>query len=245
VKVVLVWLSFTAAGRLTHVPRGIYLAGGGSAEDERVVWDSMLSGVSRILYWPVALSGSMLRDAEAWFRASLTDRPRVDITVWLDLAEHEGEEIEGFDLVFVGGGNTFDLQQRIRVAQLGPALHRFLDAGGTYYGGSAGAVIAGESIAIARGLDDDNVNNPDHSGLRLVAGIDVLPHFDSKHIERAERYSAEHPDRTLICIREASGLWLTDRKATVLGPDPIDTYICGSRHARYSAGSTVELRTGT
>jgi dipeptidase E len=75
------------------VSTGIYLAGGGSAEDDAAVWDSMLSGVLHILYWPAALSGSLLQDAETRLRTSSAGRPGVEITAWPDLAEHKGEVI--------------------------------------------------------------------------------------------------------------------------------------------------------
>lgn len=219
---------------------GVYLAGGGSARDEAAVWDAMLPGVSRLLYWPVALSGPLLDGAEAWLRTSLGDRPGLDVTTWLDLSEHRGEDLREYELVFVGGGNTFDLQKRLRTARMGPALRRFLNAGGAYYGGSAGAIVAGESIGLAEGLDEDAVHSRDRSGLRLVPGIDVLPHFTSARVERAERWSALHPERLVFGIPEASGVRFVDDRATILGPDQVDLYVDGQRAATYDADDTFD-----
>jgi dipeptidase E len=205
----------------------------------------MSAGVARLLSWPTALSGDLLRGAETWLRTSLRSRPPVEVTTWLDLSAHRGEDLGSFDLVFVGGGNTFDLRHRIQAAELGPALHRFVEDGGTYYGGSAGAIMAGESIGLAAGLDEDRIGDPDTSGLRLVPGVDVLPHFTPARVARIEEWSARHPGRLMIGVPEASGVWFRDhragepgrraRQAHVLGPDPVDVYLGGHHHARYVA----------
>ena len=36
-----------------------YLGGGGTGEDEALLWDEMLEGCRRLLYWPFALKGAM------------------------------------------------------------------------------------------------------------------------------------------------------------------------------------------
>lgn len=219
---------------------GIYLAGGGSAAQEAAVWEHMLEGVSRLLYWPTALSGDLLSNAESWLRTSLSDRPELGVTTWLDLSDHRGEALEDYDLIFVGGGNTYDLLNRLRQADIATALTRFLQAGGTYYGGSAGAIVAGKSIGLARGLDPDRHHDPDDSGLGLVP-VDVLPHFAQAGVGRAEAWSTKHPDRRLVCIPESSGVRFSESEPVVLGPEPVDVYRGGQHVGRYHEGDVIPV----
>jgi dipeptidase E len=220
---------------------GVYLGGGGSAEDEAAVWDAMLDGVSRLLYWPVALSGPMLSGADGWLRDTLAERSSLEITTWTDLDEHRRDGFDPFELIFVGGGNTFDLQHRIRTAGLAERIHAFVRGGGTYYGGSAGAIIAGESIGLARGIDPDDVGAEDDTGLRLVPGMDLLPHFAPGQASAATQWSRQHPGRLVFGVPEASGLHVDGRCATVLGPDPVDVYCDGRRMGRYAAAEQIRL----
>ncbi len=225
-------------GLMSH---GIYLVGGGSALQEAAVWEAMLDGVSQLLYWPVALSGELLLNASTWLPNSLGDRPGLEVTTWLDLSDHHRESLDAFDLIFVGGGNTFDLLQRIRAAGITSGLRAFLLSGGTYYGGSAGAVVAGLDVGVASGLDPDRHHDPDHTGLGLVPA-DVLPHYAEPRIELAKDWSRQHPDRPLVCIPEASGVWYDSDEAIVCGPEPVDMYIDGENVARCGPGQKLAAR---
>jgi dipeptidase E len=219
---------------------GIYLAGGGSAVQEAAVWEHMLEGVSRLLYWPTALSGEPVANAESWLRTSLGSRPDLEVTAWLDLSHHRGEALDDYDLIFVGGGNTYDLIDRLRQAEIAAPLARFLDTGGSYYGGSAGAIVAGQSIGLARGLDPDRHHDPDDSGLGLVPA-DVLPHFSEARRERAEGWSTRHPRRQVVCIPEASGVHVDGDQMVVLGPEPVDLYRGGKHTGQHNKGDAIPL----
>lgn len=219
---------------------GIYLAGGGSAAQEAAVWEHMLEGVSRLLYWPTALSGELLANAEKWLLTSLGSGSTVEVTTWLDLSDHRGEALDGYDLVFVGGGNTYDLVDRFRRAEIAAPLARFLSGGGSYYGGSAGAIVAGQSVGLARGLDPNRHPDSDESGLGLVPA-DVLPHFDDTLRGRAESWSAGHPGRPVVCIPEASGVHIERDQMVVLGPEPVDLYVGGTHTGHHESGAVVPL----
>ena len=204
------------------------------------MWEHMLAGVSRLLDWPTALSGDLLHDAQGWLRTSLGDRPGLLVTTWLDLSDHRGDGLDGFDLVFVGGGNTYDLLHRIREAGVAAALRRFLRAGGTSYGGSAGAIVAGPSIGLASGHDADRHHDPDDSGLGLVP-VEVLPHFTEARRGHAEAWSTRHRARPVLCLPEASGVRVSGTEALVLGPDPVDLYRGGRHVGRHHQGAVVAL----
>lgn len=80
--------------------------------------------------------------------------------------------------VFVSGGNTFYLLEKARESGFDRVIKQLVKNGVIYIGGSAGAVIAGPTIAPVVPLDDPAVA-PDlktFKGFNLVDFV-VLPHY--------------------------------------------------------------------
>ena len=55
----------------------------------------------------------------------------------------------------------------------------FINSGKIYVGSSAGSEILGNSIDVALGYDDNNVNMTDFTGLKIVDGL-IIPHCNRK-----------------------------------------------------------------
>lgn len=120
----------------------------------------------------------MLEGADSWLRGNLAERwPAVQVSTWTKLDGHEPEELDQFDMLFVGGGNTFDLLEHVLIGGFMDPVPRFVAAGGSYYGGSAGAILAGDSIGIAEAHDQNETRLENFEGLRLTLGSTVLPHY--------------------------------------------------------------------
>lgn len=209
----------------------IYLGGGGSPDDELPVWTDMLQGAPRILYWPFALSGDMLKGADAWLRGNLTGKwPSVHLSTWTTLNGHSPEELAHFDMLFVGGGNTFDLLEHVMCHGFADPVRRFVANGGIFYGGSAGAILASDNIGIA-GAHDENENGlTELDGLGLISGATVLPHYGPDEEATGHLWSQQH-GVTVLCIPERSGIRIFGGQARVLGREPI--------HVISAAGTTV------
>ncbi|MFD6179107.1 MULTISPECIES: Type 1 glutamine amidotransferase-like domain-containing protein [unclassified Isoptericola] len=192
--------------------------GCGSAEDERELWCEMLGGrTARIVYWPFALPPATVPTADAWLRGGLSALGvPFELDTWESLAGRSPTELTTADVLFVGGGNTFRLLDHVRRHGFVPAVREFWRSGGDYYGGSAGAVLACESIAIADGHDPNEPGLTDLDGLGLVEGATILPHFDVDHLESAERWAHRH-GTTVLGIPETVGLHCTSDGATVVG----------------------------
>ena len=94
------------------------------------------------------------------------------------------KELEGIDVIFVGGGNTFYLLQEARKSGFDKIVKRLVEKGTVYIGSSAGSVLACPTIEIVRPIDDPS-KAPElksYEGLNLVDFI-VLPHFGEKKFE--------------------------------------------------------------
>ena len=83
--------------------------------------------------------------------------------------------MNGFDMVFMTGGDAFVLRESMHRSGFDTAIHELLDAGLVYCGESAGSVVAGMTIASADVEAASKVSEPIFEGLGLIDKI-VLPH---------------------------------------------------------------------
>jgi len=96
------------------------------------------------------------------------------------------EGLEGTDIVFVAGGNTFYLMQKARESGFDRVVKSLVRKGTVYVGSSAGAVIAGPSIEHVRALDDASwaPRLQSFEGLGLVKFL-VMPHHGKRQYRQA------------------------------------------------------------
>lgn len=167
---------------------------------------------------------------------ALRQRGLVEIDVWLRDEGHSARELDGVDVVAIPGGNTFDLLHILDVAGLLSLLTGFLDRGGRVYGGSAGAVLMGADIGIASVADSNDVGLRRTSGLDLLAGLDVLPHYTARHANFARAHHRE-TGRGVLCLPESSGVTVTDGTGCNTGPSAVHVMTAAST-ATFRPGDT-------
>ncbi|MGO1542748.1 MAG: Type 1 glutamine amidotransferase-like domain-containing protein [Gulosibacter sp.] len=140
--------------------------------------------------------------------------------VELPLATTPQAEVErilnSVDGVYVAGGETFDLLHVLRSTGTDAILTRHVRAGLRYIGTSAGAVIAGPSIAPVSLLDSPALapELTDYSGLGFTEYV-VIPHASGSvpvfpievFAETVRQYGAEH---RLVLLRDGEALLIDD-----------------------------------
>lgn len=94
-------------------------------------------------------------------------------------------ELDNTDIVFVSGGNTFYLLEKVKQSGFDKVVKDFISKGKIYIGSSAGSVILGPNIEPMKYLDDSSKapTLSDYSGLELIDFI-VLPHSDNKNYDK-------------------------------------------------------------
>lgn len=99
------------------------------------------------------------------------------------------EELSRYDVIFVGGGNTFYLLQKVRESGFDKALKKYLEKDlGVYVGVSAGTVLAGPDIEISAPWDDPSIAALENTrGLSLIIAA-YCPHFQQKDAAALEPY---------------------------------------------------------
>lgn len=232
----------------------VFLGGGGSEVDEAALWAEAFLPGSRVAIWPFAhRAADDRRAAGAWATEALLAIGVEHVDVWvttepgldrrrLDEPRARGRrDLDGVDVVAVPGGNTFDLLQALREAGLLDLLYAHLLGGGSLYGGSAGAVLAGADVDLARAADPDDVGTTDTRGLDLVHGHDVLPHWTDDQEAAARRHSRAS-GRPVLAIPERGGVVVARHgTARSVGPDDVQV-ITAERTVRRAVGEEWSLR---
>lgn len=89
------------------------------------------------------------------------------------------QKLANYDLIWAMGGNTFNLRYEMRRSGFERIIHQLLDEGVVYGGDSAGALVAGISIAGVESADKPQfAEEVINEGLNLVPFF-LLPHVDS------------------------------------------------------------------
>jgi cyanophycinase-like exopeptidase len=93
---------------------------------------------------------------------------------------------------------------------------QWIRAGGDYYGGSAGAVLACDTIDIAGGLDPNECGLDNLRSLGLLPGVAILPHFVEQQLDTARDWAIDH-GTPVWGLPESIGLQHNDDTVTVFG----------------------------
>lgn len=102
--------------------------------------------------------------------------------MWLDIDKiADAGELEGYDVIYVCGGNTFYLMKKLVDTGLDKKIIEIVNAGKVYVGVSAGSVIAGPDISIAGPFDENDI------GLQSMAGLSLTEKIISPHYQRKEK----------------------------------------------------------
>ncbi len=100
------------------------------------------------------------------------------------------KKLGNFDFLYICGGNTFYILKRMRYTGMDKFIKGQVQKGAAYVGVSAGSILAGKSIEVARwGSEGDKneVNLKDLTGFSFT-NIAILPHFHKGIKKEAEDF---------------------------------------------------------
>jgi len=98
------------------------------------------------------------------------------------------KELKNIDILFVSGGNTYFLLEKILQSGFDRVIKKLINQGVIYIGSSAGSVLACPTIEFIEDLDDrSEANLSTFTGLGLVDFL-ILPHYgDPKYDVRLNK----------------------------------------------------------
>jgi dipeptidase E len=198
----------------------IFLSGGGDENDSALLDKFFLESFkgSRILYIPIAMPEHVIpfESCYDWIKTNLPRKTErlLEIDMCVDMGEVSQDALNGYDAVYIGGGNTYKLLDQLISSGFSEKLIRYLRAGGKFYGGSAGAIIAGSDISTVREENDDNYTFEE--GLDLLFGHAVICHYDGSQDENIRQF-IEKSSGPVIALPEKTGLACSGRVCSVIG----------------------------
>lgn len=221
----------------------LFLGGGGSEVDEGRLWAEAFPPGAAVAVWPFAQSGEAARrSAGEWVASSLASLGEFTVETWISPADGD-RSLRGVDVIAIPGGNTFGLLHELRSAQLLPVLREHLRQGGNLYGGSAGAVLAGADIGIARAADPNDVGLENTAGLDCLQGSDVLPHYTADQLSAVQEH-VRTTGRSVVCLPERGGV-VVPSDGTIRNAGPDDVWVVSAASVqRWDAGARWVLGSG-
>lgn len=205
----------------------IILAGGGGAEDslplDKVFADWIRPG-NKMLYLPIALRG--IRTFEScfeWITSTFAPLGITDITMWTLLTDHQGGELDEFNEVYIGGGNTFSLLKELQESGFDQHLKAYAISNRPIYGGSAGAVVLGRDILTVSHMDKNNVGLKQTMGLDLVQGYSIWPHYLDIYKDLVRSYIEQY-NFPVLAISERSGVVVDGDQLHDKGFEPVHRF---------------------
>jgi dipeptidase E len=201
----------------------IALAGGSGAQDSRLLdelFASWLGPRGKLLYWPFAMRGiRSYHSCREWITATFAPMNITRITMWTDLSEHRADELEQFDGIYIGGGNTFSLLAQLLDSGFDRALTAYVGEGKPVYGGSAGAVLLGRDIRTVSHLDRNDIGLTQTTGLDLANGHANWVHYQPQEDKLIEAYVRRYR-QPVLALSERSGIVIESAGMRTVGFEP-------------------------
>jgi dipeptidase E len=152
---------------------------------------------------------------------------KVDIVDLRDYSDADAlkRKLSGYDLVWAMGGNTYMLRYEMRRSGFDQIISGLLDAGTVYGGDSAGALVAGVSIAGVESADEPEfAKELIKDGLGFMSFV-VLPHVDNPEFAGVlPLFRDLHKDKEIVELKDSQAVifdgdnhWVVEGKDSLIG----------------------------
>ncbi|MEG0181717.1 MAG: Type 1 glutamine amidotransferase-like domain-containing protein [Peptostreptococcaceae bacterium] len=131
--------------------------------------------------------------------------------------ESKEDELFDSDIIHLTSGNTFKFLSLLRKRNMISKIRDYSINGGILVGVSAGSVLMGSSIEIAKFADLNNIASTDFEGLKLI-DFEIKPHWNrwEDKIYEFKKYSKDR-GREIYLIRDGEGIVVENGKVDVYG----------------------------
>src|SRR5574344_139462 len=159
----------------------LILCGGGSGVQTIEVnkkFKEMLDKDKPILYIPLAMDEVKhpYTVCYEWVKSELSNVTS-NIEMVRSFDELASKNLNDYDALFIGGGNTFKLLKGLKDSGAFNKIKTFINNNGLVFGGSAGAIIFGKDIVSCRSMDNNEVNLEDTRGFDALNGKSLFAHY--------------------------------------------------------------------
>lgn len=137
-----------------------------------------------------------------------------------DEADKLKQRLAAFDLIWAVGGNTFVLRYEMKRSGFDSVVKPLLDSGIVYGGDSAGAIVAGLSIAGIESADEPEfAEKVIKDGIGLVS-FNILPHADSPGLAGVlPTFRTLHQGENIIELKDSQAVLFEDEDYYIITAD--------------------------
>jgi dipeptidase E len=206
-----------------------------SGIDSREIKDALLRSLTEVKRPVFALvpNACDLERALGYTKLCMKELTLLGIeAVEVDLRKTKGKKLKEAlrkkDGIYVMGGNTYYLREKMAKSGFDALLPLLLDEGKVYVGASAGSIVVGPDIRMAR--DPRVVKLKSFNGIGAVSFV-VLPHYFDKEgiglegrgfVELARKELAPNP---VIPVSNGQAIVVNGTKTRLVGQTQISTFI--------------------
>ncbi len=217
----------------------IFLAGGGGAEDSRLLDEQFVKALDLakpLVYIPNAMQSRPYQSCFEWFRSVVIPLGVTTIEMWNDLhPRYRATAIAG---VYIGGGDAVKLLKELHESGFDDFLLEVVRGGIPLYGGSAGAIILGEDIRSAP--EAKHLTPTEAVGLKIIERHSIVCHYRAED-EEATQTLAKTLRQHIIAIPERAGGYLAGTVLTNYGTASL-TIFQEDRTIRINPHCSTELQ---
>lgn len=119
-----------------------------------------------------------------------------------------------YDVIWVNGGNTFYLLQKINESGFKDKVKHVIENGVLYVGVSAGSIVASPNIESAGIQDPNEISMTDFTGMNFTDKV-VVPHIDEEMSKKVQAYKQNSSDK-IIELHNGTALLVLDEKCQLI-----------------------------
>lgn len=105
------------------------------------------------------------------------------------------------DIIYIGGGNTFETLDRLRKSNADKLIEEYVKKGVIYIGGSAGAHVVTKSVEYVKGFDKVPYGFTDYSGLGLIDGV-IFCHYTDARKEAVDKALSDEKYKIIAVLSD-------------------------------------------
>lgn len=126
-------------------------------------------------------------------------------------ADSVKQKLSGHDLIWAMGGNTYMLRYEMQRSGFDQVIKDLIESGIVYGGDSAGALVAGRSIAGVESADE-----PEFAEEYIADGLNLIPYVVLPHIDNPEFtdvlpvFKEKHQDKEIIELKDSQAIIFND-----------------------------------
>lgn len=144
----------------------------------------------------VAIITSAAEDRENNKFAQLAKQQLISFNIqniqFIDLYCQDVSELEPFDLIYIGGGNTFALLKSIQQQKDGLNRLREILIRKDVIGVSAGSILLTPIIRLANEVEPDEYIEVDNFNALNLVPYEVCPHYEDRMKEELDKYKSKY-----------------------------------------------------